>query len=144
MIHPFLCLSLKFFQVPLNYSAPISSSNNGSIAIIRIPSLHTPTSQDYKGPILFNPGGPGDSGVDFMLTDGNLLRTIVGNSFDVVSFDPRGMRLFDHSRRISLIRIFQAFPAPFQPRRSSATTLIETYGLPGHPSSISSILQRTA
>ena len=95
--------------MPLNYSAPISSSNNGSIAIIRIPSPFAPTSLDYKGPIFFNPGGPGNSGVEFMLADGNLLRTIVGDSFDVVSFDPRGMFLFDHSSRISLIRFFRRF-----------------------------------
>lgn len=77
--------------VPLNYSAPISPSNHASIALIRIPSPYPRFSKQYKGPILFNPGGPGGSGVDLILRVGKLLRAIVGNGYDVVSFDPRGI-----------------------------------------------------
>lgn len=85
----------RSLQVPLNYSEPISSSNNASIAIIRIISPYPPSSENYKGPLLFNPGGPGGSGVDVVLEEGQILRTAVGDAFDIVSFDPRGMRLFD-------------------------------------------------
>ena len=73
---------------------PISSRNSASIAIIRIPSLYPSTSQKYKGPILFNPGGPGDSGVDFLVGSAKLLHTVIGDAFDIVSFDPRGKYLF--------------------------------------------------
>ncbi len=82
------------FQVPLNYSEPISSSNNASIAIIRIVSPYPPSSESYKGPLLFNPGGPGGSGVDIVLDEGQILRTLAGDAFDIVSFDPRGTCLF--------------------------------------------------
>lgn len=59
--------------------------------MIRIPSLFPPTSQFYKGPILFNPGGTGGSGVDFIQgRQGELLSEIVGPAFDIVGFDPRG------------------------------------------------------
>ncbi|KAF8351757.1 Alpha/Beta hydrolase protein, partial [Amanita rubescens] len=87
--------------VPLNYSAPVSPSNNASIAIIRIPSPYSATSQEYKGPILFNPGGPGGSGVDFVLVGGDLIHAVVGDAFDIVGFDPRGV-----SRSIPTISFF--------------------------------------
>lgn len=45
----------------------------------------------YRGPILFNPGGPGGSGVDFINRLGDLLAQVVGEEFDVVGFDPRGI-----------------------------------------------------
>ena len=102
------------FQVPLNYAAPISSSNNASIAIIRIPSPYPSTSQDYKGPILFNPGGPGDSGVDFLVGSGKLLHTVVGDAFDIVSFDPRGkyliVQLFSSFNLIGLSGVSRSIP----------------------------------
>ncbi len=80
-------------QVPLNYSEP--SGGSAAIAVIRIKSpLLISGSEDYRGPILFNPGGPGGSGVDFLLRTGKSLATIVGPQFDVVSFDPRGPSIF--------------------------------------------------
>ncbi|KAK2460048.1 hypothetical protein APHAL10511_007925 [Amanita phalloides] len=85
------------FLVPLDYSKPIGSNNTASIAIIRIPSPYSSSSKEYKGPILFNPGGPGGSGVDFILTGGSLFRSILGNAFDIVGFDPRGMCLLNAS-----------------------------------------------
>jgi hypothetical protein len=80
----------RSFQVPLNYSEPLSSSDSASIALIHILSPYPPSSENYKGPLLFNPGGPGRSGVDFVLAEGQLLRTLAGDAFDIVSFDPRG------------------------------------------------------
>ena len=41
--------------------------------------------------ILFNPGGPGGSGVDTILNAGSLLRHVTGTNFDLVGFDPRGI-----------------------------------------------------
>src|SRR6266550_6896903 len=84
----------RSFQVPLNYSEPISSSNSASIAMIRTLSPYPPSSENYKGPLLFNPGGPGGSGVDILLEEGQVLRTLAGDAFDIVSFDPRGTCLF--------------------------------------------------
>ncbi|PFH44820.1 hypothetical protein AMATHDRAFT_78126 [Amanita thiersii Skay4041] len=77
--------------VPLNYSAPLSNTNNASIALLRIPSTYPPCHPSYRGPILFNPGGPGGSGVDLLLVLGDTLSQIVGQEFDVVGFDPRGV-----------------------------------------------------
>ncbi|KAJ7474134.1 TAP-like protein-domain-containing protein [Mycena latifolia] len=80
----FQCTLLK---VPLDYSAP----NNGdaSIAVVRLPST-SPKSQ-YRGPLLFNPGGPGSSGVDAIVGAGAAFATVFGSEFDIVGFDPRGI-----------------------------------------------------
>jgi pimeloyl-ACP methyl ester carboxylesterase len=40
---------------------------------------------------LFNPGGPGDSGVDFLNATGDAFALALGDEFDLVSFDPRGI-----------------------------------------------------
>lgn len=77
---------LSNFQVPLNYSVPTGPS--AIIALIRKKS--TVATKDYRGPILFNPGGPGASGVDFVRGRGELFSKILGPQFDIVGFDPRG------------------------------------------------------
>jgi pimeloyl-ACP methyl ester carboxylesterase len=70
----------------LDYSA---DKGNASIAVVRYPST-APKSQ-YLGPILFNPGGPGGSGVTTIVGLGAEFAEIFGNQFDIVGFDPRGM-----------------------------------------------------
>lgn len=57
--------------------------------MIRFPSPLAGTDQ-YKGPILLNPGGPGGSGVELVAGAGEVLSQLLGPRFDVVSFDPRG------------------------------------------------------
>lgn len=81
--------ALASVQVPLNYSEPHGDS--AVVALARYPSAVGSDSKKYRGPILFNPGGPGGSGVDLVESAGGLLASIVGPEFDVVSFDPRGI-----------------------------------------------------
>ncbi|PPQ82828.1 hypothetical protein CVT25_009203 [Psilocybe cyanescens] len=76
--------------VPLNHSDP--DGEEAVIALVRKPAAVPQDSELYRGPILFNPGGPGASGVDLILRPiADLLSTIVGPEFDLVSFDPRGI-----------------------------------------------------
>ena len=75
--------------MPLNYSDPQGAE--AIIALIRKPSPLAESSPEYRGPILFNPGGPGGSGVEFINTVGDVMSSIIGPQFDIVSFDPRGM-----------------------------------------------------
>jgi pimeloyl-ACP methyl ester carboxylesterase len=75
-------------QVPLNYSNP--EGDSAAIALARIKANVSAESIDYLGPIFFNPGGPGDSGVNMILFSGQNLAKVVGPQFDIVSFDPRG------------------------------------------------------
>jgi pimeloyl-ACP methyl ester carboxylesterase len=71
----------------MNYSDPTSGSI--TMAMIRIPSPLNNTDA-YRGPVLFNPGGPSQSGVDAILQIGAELSAVIGAEFDIVSFDPRG------------------------------------------------------
>ncbi|TEB32535.1 hypothetical protein FA13DRAFT_1687269 [Coprinellus micaceus] len=73
-------------QVPLDYAEP--GGRQAAIALIRKPAT---TREGYRGPVLFNPGGPGDSGVNMILSSADDLATILGPQFDIVSFDPRGI-----------------------------------------------------
>ncbi|KAG5653159.1 hypothetical protein H0H81_002001 [Sphagnurus paluster] len=57
----------------------------------RLPSTVPANSSDYRGPILLNPGGPGGSGVDFVLGIGEWISSVVGPQFDIIGFDPRGV-----------------------------------------------------
>lgn len=74
--------------MPLNYSDP--DGDSAAIALIRVPSTVSGNSSAYRGPILFNPGGPGGSGIDFIRSTGTLFADLLGSQFDIVGFDPRG------------------------------------------------------
>ncbi|KAF9269009.1 hypothetical protein L218DRAFT_940119 [Marasmius fiardii PR-910] len=87
--------------VPLDYTDP-SGNNTAAIALVRLPASVPPDSSDYLGPILFNPGGPGGSGVDLVKEMGTAFSTVVGPQFDIVGFDPRGI-----SRSIPRISFYE-------------------------------------
>jgi pimeloyl-ACP methyl ester carboxylesterase len=73
--------------VPLDYSNPNGAKI--SIAVVRLPASD---SANKIGSIFFNPGGPGGSGVEFLLFAGPFLYTDeVRARFDLVGFDPRGI-----------------------------------------------------
>jgi pimeloyl-ACP methyl ester carboxylesterase len=75
----YLCGSL---QVPLDYGKP--SHGTMSLAVIEHPVL------DSKGVIVFNPGGPGESGVAILPILASFLPDSVKGQFTLVSFDERG------------------------------------------------------
>jgi len=70
-------------SVPLAYTNPRGPQI--SLATVRAPAL----APNKQGIIFVNPGGPGDSGVDFVLR-AKLLLAPLRQRFDIVSFDPRG------------------------------------------------------
>ncbi|KAF7360125.1 hypothetical protein MVEN_00740900 [Mycena venus] len=76
-------------NVPLNYSEP--KGEKAIIAITRYPAAVPVDSPLYRGPILFNPGGPGGSGVDLIAIAGSTFARILGPEFDIIGFDPRGV-----------------------------------------------------
>ena len=77
----FTCLNL---EVPLDYDHPESGSTN--IAFTRYEALKQPA----LGNIIVNPGGPGSSGVNFILQPERLLR-LLGHRYNLIGMDPRGV-----------------------------------------------------
>jgi len=82
--------------VPLDYW---NGSTNATLnlAIIKYPAAVPVTDPRYAGPVLVNPGGPGGSGVGFVLGAGRALQIILGEAkfHDILSFDPRGVGFTD-------------------------------------------------
>ncbi|KAJ7122629.1 alpha/beta hydrolase fold-domain-containing protein [Mycena crocata] len=74
-------------EVPLDYAN--DSAGKAALAIIRLPA--TVSKEEYRGPLLFNPGGPGGSGIDALVPSGSNFHAVFGNQYDIVGFDPRGV-----------------------------------------------------
>ena len=80
----FECASV---EVPLDHDRPRGTKI--SIAMVRLPASDP---QHKVGSIFLNPGGPGGSGVEFVLGIGPFLFSDeVRARFDLVGFDPRGI-----------------------------------------------------
>jgi pimeloyl-ACP methyl ester carboxylesterase len=74
--------------VPLDYDHP--EGQQISLALVRLPASDPAR---RIGSIFLNPGGPGGSGVDEVLDAGHILFSPrVRARFDLVGFDPRGIR----------------------------------------------------
>ncbi|KAI0752659.1 TAP-like protein-domain-containing protein [Daedaleopsis nitida] len=71
--------------VPLDYTNP--DAGVAKIALGR----YNATSSTRKGSVLFNPGGPGGEGVGLATQAGAGLQQIIGEEYDIIGFDPRGI-----------------------------------------------------
>jgi pimeloyl-ACP methyl ester carboxylesterase len=80
----FQCATL---QVPLDYAHP--DAGTIGIAINRKPATD---SARRIGSVLTNPGGPGDSGIQFLKGAAGSFSTL-NSRFDLIGFDPRGVGL---------------------------------------------------
>ena len=81
--------------MPFEYSSDVTSNatdSQFSIAMIRLPATDR---ENYKGPIFFNFGGPGNPGTLTLRQYAPLLRgdafAEAMSGYDLVSFDPRGI-----------------------------------------------------
>lgn len=77
------CASLT---VPEDYSKP-----SGKTVAIKLDRYAAKDESKRIGILLSNPGGPGGSGVDFLPSWYKDLSDDIKDSFDVISFDPRGV-----------------------------------------------------
>lgn len=78
-------LECATLTVPLDYQNPTGDTID--LALVRAPATG-----DRKGAVLFNPGGPGGSGFDFIAMNGTGIQAQMGlGDFDMVGFDPRGV-----------------------------------------------------
>jgi pimeloyl-ACP methyl ester carboxylesterase len=109
----FQCATVR---VPLDYDRPRGALI--SLALIRLPA----SGPGAKiGSIFLNPGGPGGSGVDLVRDAGPaLFSSEVRARFDLVGFDPRGIRRSTPLRCFESLREARAalppFPFPVTPQ----------------------------
>jgi pimeloyl-ACP methyl ester carboxylesterase len=73
-------------RVPLDYRQP--DGRVISLALIRLPAARP---RHRIGTLFVNPGGPGDSGVDFLRENSAAFPRRVRNRFTIIGFDPRGV-----------------------------------------------------
>ncbi|KAK4081113.1 uncharacterized protein Triagg1_2645 [Trichoderma aggressivum f. europaeum] len=81
--------------VPLDWKNP-EDNHTISIAMIKLPAVVPDDDPTFGGTIIFNPGGPGVSGVDAALRGArtiqqNLADTPGVRHYEILSFDPRGV-----------------------------------------------------
>ncbi|MFD4358549.1 alpha/beta hydrolase [Streptomyces anulatus] len=93
--------------VPLDYARP----NGKKIKIAVDRHVSTGTKDERQGALLYNPGGPGGSGLRFpaRITAKNPLWTKTAKAYDFVGFDPRGV---GHSAPISCVDPQEFVKAP--------------------------------
>ncbi len=78
-------------SVPLDYDDP--DGEQIGIAIIRVPAQ---VPEQRVGTLVFNPGGPGASGIGWVSVEalvGGLFPAELRDHFDIIGFDPRGIGL---------------------------------------------------
>lgn len=80
-----IALAKIFLQVPLSYTS--NSSARAYVPLLKILATTTP----YKGLVLTNPGGPGESAIQDMINNGAYEASTVGSNYDYVAFEPRGI-----------------------------------------------------
>ena len=122
-IGPFECGTV---QVPLDYD---TQRGTISIAVARLPATD-PTQR--IGSLFLNPGGPGGSGIDFLLGAGPFLYSDdVRAKFDLVGFDPRGIirstafRCFGNPKQWE--PFFTPFPFPYTPAEEALWITADRY-----------------
>jgi pimeloyl-ACP methyl ester carboxylesterase len=79
-------LQCATLRVPVDYANPGGATLD--LALARRPA-RTPSAR--LGSLVFNPGGPGDSGIDALPHELESLTSALQNRFDIVSWDPRGI-----------------------------------------------------
>ncbi len=72
--------------MPRDYDEP--DGDTIDIALARVPATDE---SERIGSLVFNPGGPGGSGIDFLTSAASLVPEDVAARFDLVGFDPRGV-----------------------------------------------------
>ncbi|KAF2123221.1 Alpha/Beta hydrolase protein [Lophiotrema nucula] len=80
-------LSCTKLQVPLDYV----NTKAGTVEILFMKFAVEHETSETKS-ILFNPGGPGVSGIDSLRGGAEFLREVFGSEYNIIAFDPRGVQ----------------------------------------------------
>ncbi|KAH9216707.1 prolyl aminopeptidase-like protein [Leptodontidium sp. 2 PMI_412] len=74
-------------SVPLDWLNP----SDGRRVVLAVVRRNATDRNNYLGPIFVNPGGPGGSGVEWVIEGGKALQAAAGENHDIISWDPRGV-----------------------------------------------------
>ena len=76
------------YQVPVDYNHV--DSNTFTLQVIK---HEANTLSKRIGSLIMNPGGPGGSGIQYVLAADSIVSTSIENVYDLIGFDPRGVNL---------------------------------------------------
>jgi pimeloyl-ACP methyl ester carboxylesterase len=72
-------------EVPMDYSKPEASIK------LRVLRVRVRSTDQRRGSLVVNPGGPGGSGIQYAAAAGQVLTPAILESYDIIGFDPRGV-----------------------------------------------------
>ncbi|KAH6665373.1 hypothetical protein B0J14DRAFT_231154 [Halenospora varia] len=93
-------------DVPLDYDHP-KDGPRAQVPMIKYPA----TAKPYKGMVMFNPGGPGSSAVQGLQGLASQLIPIIGENYDLVAWEPRGLGLSKPNTNCSLAVLQASTPS---------------------------------
>ncbi len=123
-----------FLTVPKSYASP-GKYGTFRISVVKDPA--TGNRSQYQGALMMNPGGPGSSGVNFVLSgsveDVSPNGLALHEAYDFVSFDPRGVGESDPvycltDKQIDGLNLTEEAPITAAER----ATVVRNYGLIGN------------
>ncbi|TRM59956.1 Alpha/Beta hydrolase protein [Schizophyllum amplum] len=79
-----LNVTCGYYEVPLDWAD--ESVGTAKLAVARYPAI-----KERWGTMFANPGGPGGSGIEHVVTFGLNMSDLSGGHYDIVSWDPRGV-----------------------------------------------------
>lgn len=77
-------------EVPLDWANPTRNST-AAIGIVKLPAAVPDNDPSFAGSVLINPGGPSGSGTAFAYSWGPGLQKVIGENYEIIGFDPRGV-----------------------------------------------------
>ncbi|MEU6328180.1 alpha/beta hydrolase [Streptomyces sp. NPDC047049] len=100
-------IQCSYVTVPLDYARP----NGRTIKVAVDRAVSTGSKEERQGALVYNPGGPGGSGMKFpaRITNKSALWAKTAKAYDFVGFDPRGV---GHSAPISCMDPQEFVKAP--------------------------------
>lgn len=107
-------------EVPLDWSSP--QGEKISLALIR----RRARKPNPIGSLLFNPGGPGEPGTDFLrqFLDSGKLPAEIADRFDLVSWDPRGTGKSSGIACLTDAEFTEPDPLPYPPTASARAAVV--------------------
>lgn len=109
-------------QVPLDYAQPDGKAIH--VAVLRIPA-----SGERRGALFVNPGGPGGSALQFAAALPGVLPDAIGERFDIVGVEPRGLQGSAHiDCEVDYTELYRIDPTVDSPAdRDAMVTSAEEY-----------------